>query len=139
MALHIILTGGASPAEQIRSQIRGLIATDRLASGERLPSVRQLAKDLGIAPGTVAKAYRSLEHEGLLQTRVGGGTRVSPTASTTPRIVIDHAHTLAQASTAAGVSLEDTLRVLHAVWPEPEPPPKRANARETTSDTRLDR
>ena len=119
MAFRVILTGGASPAEQIRDQIRGLIATDRIAAGERLPSVRQLAKDLGTAPGTVAKAYRSLEQQGLLQTRVGGGTRVSPTASTTPPAVIDHAHALARAGTDAGVSLEDTVRVLRAVWPDP--------------------
>ncbi|MDD9207011.1 GntR family transcriptional regulator [Georgenia sp. 10Sc9-8] len=119
MAFRVILTDGASPAEQIRDQIRGLIATDRIAAGERLPSVRQLAKDLGIAPGTVAKAYRSLEQQGLLQTRVGGGTRISPTASTMPPAVIDHAHALARASTDADVSLEDTIRVLRAVWPEP--------------------
>ncbi|WP_454083450.1 GntR family transcriptional regulator [Georgenia sp. Marseille-Q6866] len=118
MVLRITLTTGTSPAEQIQDQIRGLIATDRIAAGERLPSVRQLAKDLGIAPGTVAKAYRSLEQQGLLQTRVGGGTRISPTASTTPRAVIDHAHALARASAETHVSLEDTIRVLRAVWSE---------------------
>ncbi|GAA4418252.1 GntR family transcriptional regulator [Georgenia halophila] len=123
MALQIGLTDGASPAEQIRDQIRGLVATDRIAAGDRLPSVRQLAKDLGIAPGTVAKAYRSLEQEGLLQTRVGGGTRVSPEASTTPPAVIERAHALARASTAASVSLQDAIRVLRAVWPESDTQP----------------
>ncbi|WP_226924896.1 GntR family transcriptional regulator [Georgenia satyanarayanai] len=118
MVLQIILTTSGSPAEQIQDQIRGLVATDRIAAGERLPSVRQLAKDLGIAPGTVAKAYRSLEQQGLLQTRVGGGTRISPTASTTPRAVIDRAHALAEASTEADIGLEDAIRVLRAVWPE---------------------
>ncbi|HET7414269.1 MAG TPA: GntR family transcriptional regulator [Arthrobacter sp.] len=123
MALRITLTDGSSPAEQIRDQVRGLIATDQLPAGEALPSVRQLAKDLGIAPGTVAKAYRSLEHAGLLQTRVGGGTRVHPAASRTPPAVIDHAHALAQAGTSANLGLDDTIRILRAVWPDPNKTP----------------
>jgi DNA-binding transcriptional regulator YhcF (GntR family) len=123
MALRITLIDGASPAEQIRDQVRGLIATDQLPAGERLPSVRQLANDLGVAPGTVAKAYRSLEHDGLLQTRVGGGTRVHPAASRTPRAVIDHAHALAQAGASASVDLNDAIRILRAVWPDPSTSP----------------
>lgn len=126
MALRITLIDGASPVDQIRDQIRGLVATDQVPAGERLPSVRQLANDLGIAPGTVAKAYRSLEQEGLLQTRVGGGTRISTEASATPPSVIDHAHALAQASTDADVSLDDAIRILRAVWPDSkERPPRR--------------
>lgn len=117
MALRVTLTAAAAPAGQIRDQIRGLIATDQLPAGERLPSVRQLAKDLGVAPGTVAKAYRSLEQEGLVQTRIGGGTRVSPSASATPGAVVDHAHALAEVSTRLGVDLDDAIRILRAVWP----------------------
>lgn len=123
MALRITLSHGASPAEQIRDQVRGLIATDQLPAGERLPSVRQLANDLGVAPGTVAKAYRSLEHDGLLQTRVGGGTRIHPAASRTPRAVIDHAHALAQAGTSSSVDLDDVIRILRAVWSDPNTRP----------------
>ncbi len=117
MALRITLTDGSSPADQIQSQIRGLIATDQLPAGEALPSVRQLAKDLGVSPGTVAKAYRSLEQDGLLQTRIGGGTRVRPGASRTPRDVIERAHALAQAGVNADVSVEDAIRILRSVWP----------------------
>ncbi|MEE6286429.1 GntR family transcriptional regulator [Georgenia sp. MJ173] len=122
MAIRISLTANGSPAEQIRGQIRGLVATDQLPAGERLPSVRQLAKDLGVAPGTVAKAYRLLEGEGLLQTRVGGGTRVHPQASTTPPDVIEHARALARAGASAGVDLDDAIRILRAVWPAPSAP-----------------
>jgi len=122
MAFRITLTGGVPPAEQIHDQIRGLVATDQLPAGERLPSVRQLAADLGVAPGTVAKAYRLLESEGLLQTRIGAGTRVHPHASTTPPSVIDSARALAQAGTSAGVGLDDAIRILRAVWPAPAPP-----------------
>lgn len=113
----ITLSGSASPTEQIRDQIRGWIASGQLAANERLPSVRQLAKDLSVAPGTVAKAYKALESEGYLVTRTGGGTRVSPTANTTPRTVLDAARRLAQASTETGTPVDDAIRVLRAVWP----------------------
>ena len=94
----IRLSGSAAPTDQIRDQLRGLIAAGHLAAHDRLPSVRQLAKDLGVAPGTVAKAYRALEAEGLLIASTGGGTRVSETATTTPRAVLDAAHVLARGS-----------------------------------------
>ncbi len=103
--------------EQIRDQIRGLIATGQLAAGEPLPSVRQLAKDLAIAPGTAAKAYRALEQEGLVETRIGGGTRVSATASSTPGPVLDHARGLVDASLQTGVDVEDAVRIVRAIWP----------------------
>ncbi|MGO1383298.1 MAG: GntR family transcriptional regulator [Arachnia sp.] len=115
----ITLSGSAPPMDQIYDQIGGLIATGRLAADERLPSVRQLAKDLGVAPGTVAKAYRALEAEGFLISRTGSGTRVSPTASTTTRPVLEAARRLADASIHAGNGLDDTIRILRATWPPP--------------------
>lgn len=122
MSAQISITPGGSPAEQIRDQIRGLIATDQLAAGERLPSVRQLAEDLAVAPGTVAKAYRVLEQEGLLQTRIGGGTRVSATATRTPRAVTERARALAQTGRAADLTVEHVVQVLRAVWTDAERP-----------------
>jgi len=65
------------PYEQLRAQIAGLIAAGQLAPGSRLPSVRQLAGDLGLAPGTVARAYTELEAAGALVTRRRGGTYVA--------------------------------------------------------------
>ena len=120
--MMIVLSGSAPPTDQIHDQIRGLVATGRLAADERLPSVRQLAKDLGVAPGTVAKAYRALEAEGFLVTRTGSGTRVSPTASTTTRSVLEAARGLASASTHEGTGLDDTIRILRAIWPAPPGP-----------------
>jgi GntR family transcriptional regulator len=99
----IRLSGSEPPTDQIRDQIRGLIASGAVAAEERLPSVRQLASDLGVAPGTVAKAYRALEGEGLLVTRTGGGTRVSATATSTPRPVLEAGRAHAHPSTPAGV------------------------------------
>lgn len=69
----------ATPAyEQIRAQIAALIALGALEPGTRLPTVRRLAADLGIAAGTVARAYRELEQPGLIETRRRNGTVVAP-------------------------------------------------------------
>lgn len=124
----ITLSGSAPPTEQIRDQIRGLVAAGRLAADERLPSVRQLAKDLGVAPGTVAKAYKALETEGHLTARTGGGTRVSRSATTTPLPVLVAARQLADTSTRAGTGLDDTIRILRAIWPEQQVQPETPDA-----------
>jgi DNA-binding transcriptional regulator YhcF (GntR family) len=63
--------------EQIRTQIATMIATGVLAAGTRLPSIRQLAADLGLATNTVARAYRQLEADGLVDSRIRHGTRVT--------------------------------------------------------------
>ncbi|GAB4048980.1 GntR family transcriptional regulator [Catellatospora paridis] len=72
------------PFEQVRGQIAELIAAGVLPAGDRLPSVRQLAGDLDLAAGTVARAYQELEAAGLVVTRRGGGTRVATTPPVTP-------------------------------------------------------
>ncbi|WP_314191582.1 GntR family transcriptional regulator [uncultured Arthrobacter sp.] len=64
------------PYEQIRLQISALIAAGGLTAGTRLPAVRSLAADLGLAAGTVARAYRELEQSGLIDTRRRNGTVV---------------------------------------------------------------
>ena len=56
------------PYEQIGTQIRALITSGQLLPGNRLPSVRQLAGDLAVAPNTVVRAYSELEREGWVQT-----------------------------------------------------------------------
>jgi DNA-binding transcriptional regulator YhcF (GntR family) len=65
------------PYEQIRSQIATMAASGVLPEGFRLPSIRQLAGDLGLAPGTVARAYRELESSGVVVSRAGRGTTIS--------------------------------------------------------------
>ncbi len=65
------------PFEQIRSQVAAMIGSSVLPTGARLPSIRQLAKDLRIAPGTVARAYQELERSGAVTARGRHGTVVS--------------------------------------------------------------
>jgi DNA-binding transcriptional regulator YhcF (GntR family) len=64
------------PFEQLRVAIRRLVATGALPIGARLPTVRQLSADLALAPGTVVRAFRELETEGIIETRGRHGTRV---------------------------------------------------------------
>ena len=65
------------PFEQVRGQIAAQIASGELPAGTRLPPVRRLADDLGLAANTVARAYRDLESSGLVETRGRGGTIVT--------------------------------------------------------------
>ena len=70
------------PYEQLRQQISTMIEAGTLPAGHRLPSVRQLAADLGLANGTVARTYRELELAGLVTTNGRRGTVVQPTRTT---------------------------------------------------------
>jgi len=63
---------------QIADGLRVLIASGALKEGVLLPSVRQLANDLGVNLNTVATAYRELQNEGLLAIRAGAGCVVAP-------------------------------------------------------------
>lgn len=105
-----------SPARQIHDQISGLVTTGQLGRGERLPSVRQLAADLAVAPGTVAKAYRMLEVDGLIVSRAGSGTRVSDRAAPVSAAVAQAARRLASASRREDLTLDDAVRVLRSMW-----------------------
>ena len=72
------------PYEQLRRQLADLIGSGVLSPGDRLPPVRQLAADLGLAVGTVARTYRELEVAGYVRSRRGGGTKVATTAPAPP-------------------------------------------------------
>ena len=65
------------PFEQVKQQITAQVASGALQPGDKLPTVRRLAADLGIAPNTVARSYRELEAEGVVDTRGRSGTYVS--------------------------------------------------------------
>jgi GntR family transcriptional regulator len=62
---------------QIIDQVKRDIALGRLATEERLPTVRQLAQQLAINPNTIGKAYRQLEQDGIIVTRAGAGAFVA--------------------------------------------------------------
>lgn len=65
------------PYEQLRQQLINAISGGELAPGTKLPTVRRLAADLGIAPNTVARTYLELDREGLIETRGRRGSFVA--------------------------------------------------------------
>lgn len=77
MILRVDARSPVPPFEQLRAQVTTMVQTGVLADGARLPPIRQLAGDLGIAPGTVARAYRELEGDGVVATRGRHGTVVT--------------------------------------------------------------
>jgi GntR family transcriptional regulator len=62
---------------QLMEQVKHAVETGALRPGEQLPGIRPLAEELVINPNTVAKAYRELEHEGVIELRHGAGAFVS--------------------------------------------------------------
>jgi DNA-binding transcriptional regulator YhcF (GntR family) len=71
--------------EQIREQITRMVAAGTLRSGTRLPTIRQLSNDLGLAKGTIERAYELLESDAVVQTRGRLGTFVQPMTVTPKR------------------------------------------------------
>jgi GntR family transcriptional regulator len=69
---------------QLMDQLRSYIATGALSAGGQLPSIRELAKALGVNPSTVVKAYGELEHLGVIESRQGRGAFVAERAPKWP-------------------------------------------------------
>jgi GntR family transcriptional regulator len=76
MPLRLNPASGVPLYLQLMEQVKHAIETGALRAGEQLPSVRQMAEDLVINPNTVARAYRDLEHEGIIELRHGSGAFV---------------------------------------------------------------
>ncbi|MBU1701976.1 MAG: GntR family transcriptional regulator [Candidatus Eisenbacteria bacterium] len=74
--IKLDLKSGVPFYRQIIDQVKTAMATGRLESGDRLPTVRQLAVNLSINPNTVSRAYTELELTGLVETQMGSGTFV---------------------------------------------------------------
>ncbi|HEY7045244.1 MAG TPA: GntR family transcriptional regulator [Nocardioidaceae bacterium] len=77
MILRVDAGSAVPPYEQVRRQIATMSATGVLPAGTRLPTIRQLSKDLGLAGGTIARAYRELEAEGVIATHGRHGSFVA--------------------------------------------------------------
>jgi DNA-binding transcriptional regulator YhcF (GntR family) len=103
-------TSPIPPYEQVRSQIAALARAGELPAGSRLPTVRQLAGDLGLAVNTVARAYRELEQAELVQTRGRHGTFVTAAAAGVPlaaeRLAMQYAVDTRRLGLEAGPALD---------------------------------
>ncbi|HET7327507.1 MAG TPA: GntR family transcriptional regulator [Nocardioidaceae bacterium] len=102
------------PYEQVRSQLAAQIAGGTLVVGTRLPPVRRLALDLGLATNTVARAYRELEEAGLVETRGRGGTVVTAAGDSARATVQDAAESYAASARALGIDAEEALRIVRS-------------------------
>ena len=77
MNLTVDHSSAVPPFEQVRDGLAAAVRTGEMAAGDRLPTVRKLATDLGLASNTVARAYRELEDAGVIETRGRKGTFVA--------------------------------------------------------------
>lgn len=118
--LHVVVDLGSAepPFEQVRGQLAGLIGSGRLLPGDRLPTVRALAADLGLAVNTVARAYKELEGAGLVETRRRAGTVVASGAHTADVAVAAAAAKFAEAAYAAGLGEAAALDLARAALRE---------------------
>jgi len=80
---HLDGGSGLSPYQQIVRQVRHALRLGLLNEGDQLPTVKDVVAALAINPNTVLKAYRELEHEGLVAARPGVGTFVTRTLADT--------------------------------------------------------
>ncbi|PRY15904.1 GntR family transcriptional regulator [Kineococcus rhizosphaerae] len=110
----VVDTGSPVPAyEQLREQVTTLVTTGALTDGDRLPAARALAADLGLAVGTVQRAYRELELAGTVVSRRRTGTVV------TARVSVEEdvrwaAEGFAERALSSGLSTDQALDVVRA-------------------------
>jgi GntR family transcriptional regulator len=110
---------------QIVDQVRRLIESGRLGSGETLPSVRKLALEHAINPMTISKAYAILESEGWLVHNAGKPMTVADAAlrppSSAPREDLrEQARELALAARQLGFELGDLRKLVNETWEDPD-------------------
>ncbi|MDV9173151.1 GntR family transcriptional regulator [Streptomyces sp. W16] len=107
MTLKIHIDDSAAPYEQIRAQISEQARSGALPVGHRLPTVRGLAESLGLAANTVAKAYRALETDGVIETRGRNGTLIAAAGSAAEREAALAAQAYAEKVRRLGLTQED--------------------------------
>ncbi|WP_370941949.1 GntR family transcriptional regulator [Amycolatopsis sp. cg5] len=119
MSPHVVVDteSGLAPWRQVHDQLTRLIGSGALPVGTRLPAVRRFANDLGLAPGTIARAYRELEQAGLVRTGRARGTVVAEGVTPDPRSALtDLAREYTAAARALGVDAATAAAAVHAAY-----------------------
>lgn len=121
LKIAVDLDSATAPYEQLRAQLSEQARSGDLPVGYRLPTVRGLAGELGLAANTVAKAYRALEADGVIETRGRNGTFVAAAgdaaarnAATAAQEYAEHARRLGLSEADALVRAEDAVRAAYA-------------------------
>jgi DNA-binding transcriptional regulator YhcF (GntR family) len=110
-----------SPAHQIYACVARGIQDGLLPPGTRLPTVRALAQEAGVAVNTVAKAFRRLSEAGLVITRGRAGTVIAPRDTATDRVE-RAAHRYVTEALELGVGPDTALAAVRAAYAELDPP-----------------
>ena len=104
------------PFDQLRSQVARRAASGDLPPGTRLPTVRALAGELGLAVNTVARAYRELEADGVVVTEGRRGTFVAATAAAGSAGALQAAADYVAAARRLGLGREEAHRLVDRAW-----------------------
>lgn len=107
--------------EQITSQIKQMIISGELASGDQLPSMRMLAKELRISVITTKRAYEDLERDGFIYTVMGKGSFIADknmefVREEQLRIVEEHLNMAVTGAKAGGISLQELLEIMKIIY-----------------------
>jgi len=114
MNISIDPAASAPPFEQIRVQVIEAVRAGELAPGSRMPTVRALAAELDLAVNTVAKAYRALESDHVIETRGRAGSFVSATGDPTEQQAQLAASAYADRIVQLGLDPNDALALVQA-------------------------
>ena len=116
MTFEIDKSSSVPPYEQLRTGIAAQAASGTLPPGTRLPTVRRLAADLGLATNTVARAYRLLEADGVIATQGRQGSFVRSDALEASGPPSDLAAEYVRAARRAGLSCAEATRLVELAW-----------------------
>jgi len=102
---------------QLMEQVKHAVETGALREGDRLPTIRKVAEDLVMNPNTVVRAYRELEHEGVLELKHGSGVFIRTTAGGRARLVHEAQkvmHSTVERLISRGLSKDELRRVFES-------------------------
>ncbi|GGI40132.1 GntR family transcriptional regulator [Cnuibacter physcomitrellae] len=119
MGITVDPASAVPPYEQVRTGIRDAVEAGSLAAGAKLPTVRGLAEELGLAVNTVARAYRELESDGVIETRGRSGSFVAATGSPSHQAAQRAAREYADRVRALGVDPAEALDLARAALAHP--------------------
>ena len=125
MEIIISSNTGKPIYEQITSQIKAMIMSGELKTGDPIPSMRALAKSIHVSVITVQKAYEDLQRDGFIETTVGRGSFVAARnkefyQEEQQRRAEEHLQAAADIARASGIALQTLVDVLTLVYQEGE-------------------
>jgi len=118
MFVHIDYSSSEPISHQVVAQVKRLVVGGQLKSGDRLPSIRELARQLKVNPTTITRIYGELEHSGVITLRQGRGAFVSQPAQLLPpqevrRLVGRHAQAMLVEGLRLGLEKEQIEQIVN--------------------------